>query len=158
MGVGYAHLSDAEEITLEVERRLNSKEFKEEHPEVGTEVKVMTEKKEDSIEVTVACGMVSKLVEDIDEYRELTEIVQKEIEEICGDHGFSEAEVTINNFDNVGDEERSTTHTGTSGTEDEDYPEPYMLISGTHSERGRGQTGRGNRLNGLITPMRPMPM
>ena len=35
----------------------------------------------------------------------------------------------------------------------------YLTVSGTSAEAGDdGETGRGNRMNGLITPMRPMCM
>ncbi|MEM1702551.1 MAG: methionine adenosyltransferase, partial [Zestosphaera sp.] len=35
----------------------------------------------------------------------------------------------------------------------------YMTVTGTSAEHGDdGMTGRGNRVNGLITPMRPMSL
>ncbi len=142
IGVGYAPLSTLEKLVFQTERMLNSKEFKEKLPAVGEDIKVMGLRKDKSIELTIAAAMISSQLHDVDEYVNVKEEVRERIldlaSKIASDY---DVRVYINTADMV---EKGIV---------------YITVTGTSAEHGDdGATGRGNRVNGLITPMRPMSL
>ena len=142
IGVGYAPLSTLEKLVFQTERMLNSKEFKEKLPAVGEDIKVMGLRKDKSIELTIAAAMISSQLRDVDEYVNVKEEVRERIldlaSKIASDY---DVRVYINTADMV---EKGIV---------------YITVTGTSAEHGDdGATGRGNRVNGLITPMRPMSL
>ena len=140
-GVGFAPFDDLERVVYETERLLNSQEFKKEHPEVGEDIKVMGVRIKDHIRITVACAFVSKYVKDLKDYLEKKEAVKKKVEERASLLTDKKVEVFINTAD---DPQRESV---------------YITVTGTSAEQGDdGQVGRGNRVNGLITPYRPMSL
>ncbi len=140
-GVGFAPLDDLERIVLETERLLNSKDFKEEHPEVGEDVKVMGVRIGERIRITVACAFVSRFVKDAEDYLEKKEEVKKKVENLALSLTDRKVEVFVNTAD------------------DPESGSVYITVTGTSAEQGDdGQVGRGNRVNGLITPYRPMSL
>lgn len=141
-GSGYAPLSTLERLVFESERLLNSKEVKNKVPAIGEDVKVMGLRRGDKITLTIAMATISTLILDKDEYiavkEEAREIVLDLASKIAGNHDVS---VHINTGDIV----------------EKDIV--YLTVTGTSSEHGDdGMTGRGNRSNGLITPLRPMSL
>ncbi len=141
-GVGFAPLSTLERLVLQTEKMLNSREFKKKLPEVGEDVKVMGLRIDKSIKLTIAASMISSLVPDVDHYVSVKEQVINSVKDLAAKiaPGY-DVEVYLN--------------TG-------DMPEKgiiYLTVTGTSAEHGDdGATGRGNRANGLITPMRPMSL
>jgi len=141
-GVGFAPLTDLERVVLEVERTLNSRDFKSRYPEVGEDVKVMGLRIGKSAKITIAASMISHLVGDLDHYLSVKEEVRNRVADLIARiAGFDSVEVYVNTADR---------------------PEKglvYLTVTGTSAEHGDdGMTGRGNRANGLITPMRPMSL
>jgi S-adenosylmethionine synthetase len=141
MGCGYAPLSDTERLVLAIERWLTSPENLRRHPFLGEDVKVLAVRVEDRIELTVAAAFVAAHVPSLADYLSCKESLREEIvtrgAEITGRH----ANVTVNAADAP---ERG---------------EVYLTVTGTSAEAGDdGQVGRGNRANGLITPLRPMTL
>ncbi|NPA22464.1 MAG: hypothetical protein GXN92_02695 [Candidatus Micrarchaeota archaeon] len=95
----------------------------------GQDIKVMSFDKE----VTIAQAFLAPYVESWEEYEALKESLVQEITDRFG------VVPTINNADKTGG--------------------PYLTLTGTSAEGGDdGQVGRGNRVNGLITPMRMMTL
>ncbi|MFA6036471.1 MAG: methionine adenosyltransferase [Candidatus Micrarchaeia archaeon] len=140
-GVGYAPLSETERLVYETERMLNSKEYKQKHPAVGEDIKVMGLRNNDTITLTVAIAFVSRHVSNIDEYAKIKESVTKDILE--NGKKFTERTLSVNV--NTGDNIKGGS--------------VYLTLSGTSAEMGDdGEVGRGNRVNGLITPGRPMTL
>jgi len=142
IGVGYAPLSTLEKLVFQTERMLNSKEFKEKLPAVGEDIKVMGLRKDKSIELTIAAAMISSQLRDVDEYVNVKEEVRERVldlaSKIASDY---DVRVYINTADMI---EKGIV---------------YITVTGTSAEHGDdGATGRGNRVNGLITPMRPMSL
>jgi S-adenosylmethionine synthetase len=136
-GVSFAPLTDTENLVLDVEQFLNSKEFKKEFPPVGEDIKVMGLRIKDEILLTVAAAFISSKVDTREEYNRLKEEIKEEI--IHKFYVDRKLRVDINTAD-----------TGHSA---------YLTVTGTSSEMGDdGSVGRGNRVNGLITPYRPMSM
>lgn len=140
-GVGFAPLSEVERIVYETERMLNSEEFKRRYPAVGEDIKVMGLRKGDEIDLTIAAAMVDSELQTPKEYLEVKQAVYEEVKEIVQAH----TERKVNIFINTAD--------------DPDRDIYYITVTGTSAESGDdGSVGRGNRVNGLITPNRYMSM
>jgi S-adenosylmethionine synthetase len=136
-GVGYAPFSETEQIVYSTERLLI--DLKKKIPAIGEDIKVMGLRKGDVLNLTVACAMVGRYLDDIDHYvNAKDEIIQHII-----DHASQFTKRDLNVKLNVADDmERNSV---------------YLTVTGTSAEMGDdGSVGRGNRSNGLITPNRPM--
>ncbi|NYZ77180.1 methionine adenosyltransferase [Candidatus Micrarchaeota archaeon] len=140
-GTGFAPLDDLERLVLAVENYLNSADYKISHPSVGEDIKVMGLRQGNGIKLTVSIAFVSKYLEDIDAYAEHKEKVTESIIGIAEKITEKEVEVSVNTADDI--EKKSV----------------YITLSGTSAEMGDdGSVGRGNRVNGLITPFRGMSL
>ncbi len=142
IGSGYAPLSTLERLVLESERLLNSRDVKAKIPAIGEDVKVMGIRDGSRIDLTIAMAVIDRHVSTVDEYvavkEEARELVLDLASRIAPDYD-------VNVYINTGD----IVEKGIL----------YLTVTGTSSEHGDdGMTGRGNRVNGLITPLRPMSM
>ncbi|MCS6783657.1 MAG: methionine adenosyltransferase [Candidatus Caldarchaeum sp.] len=145
-GVAFYPFTPLESLVLNVERHLNSPSFKSRVKESGEDVKVMGLRKGSKITVTVADGIVSTLTRDREHYISVKEQIKSEVEDlasrIVGDHDVT---VYVNTADKYG-----------TNIQNEIF---YLTFTGTSAEHGDdGNTGRGNRANGLITPNRQMSL
>ena len=132
-GVGHAPLSPLEKTVHTIADRLYR-----EIPEVGEDVKVMGVRKSDGVQLTIAVAVISSRIEKIEEYQEVLEEVEETAKDISV---LGETEVHVNTADDI--EEGSI----------------YITETGTSAEMGDdGSVGRGNRVNGLITPNRSMSL
>lgn len=139
-GVGFAPRTPTERVALAVERRLAAPEVKAAHPAFGEDVKVMAVREGDRLRLTVAVAMVAAHVADAAAYAREVESAREIAHDVARAHGFAEPVVHVNAADAAGGR-------------------PYLTLSGTSAEAGDdGQVGRGNRVGGLITPMRPMTL
>ena len=140
-GTGYAPFNDIENIVYTLEKKLNDKELKKEHPYIGEDIKIMGVRNGDSIRITIAMAFVDKYVENLDDYLDKKEKVLKIANKIAQ----SLTDKKVNVFLNTADEPQNNS--------------VYITVTGTSAEAGDdGQVGRGNRVNGLITPYRPMSL
>ncbi len=141
-GVGYYPLSPTELAVFQLERHLNSREFKEKFPETGEDIKVMGLRRGTSLDMTVAMPLISRYVSSEAEYFAKKGLVHRAMQEYLADFtGFSGIEVHFNTLDEKG--------RGLGGN--------YLTLTGTSAEDAdSGQVGRGNRVNGLISMNRPM--
>lgn len=137
LGVGYAPLDGLESMVLAVERRLNSREIKATHPAIGEDIKVMGARQGGAIRLTIACAIVDRCVAGLDDYGQTkTAIADLALTEA---RHWTESPVAV----------QVNTADSAEGI--------YLTVTGTSAEAGDdGQVGRGNRVNGLITPYRPM--
>ena len=139
-GVGFAPLSETEKITLETEKFINGKLWKK-LPELGEDVKVMACRMGGEIGLTIAVAMVSSKIPDKDHYKSVVEEATEEVTEFA--QKFTKRKLKV--FVNTADDYKKDIY--------------YLTVSGLSMENGDdGSVGRGNRCNGLITPMRPMSM
>jgi S-adenosylmethionine synthetase len=140
-GVGFAPLDELERIVLAVERRLNDPAVKHAHPEIGEDVKVMGARRGGAIALTVACALVDRHVTSLAEYHAKKARVGELALDAARGVSSSPVDVQVNAADG-------------------DTPEAiYLTVTGLSAESGDdGQVGRGNRVNGLITPYRPMSL
>ncbi|ACB40890.1 methionine adenosyltransferase [Pyrobaculum neutrophilum] len=142
VGVGYAPLTPLEQLVYKTERLLNSRDFKAKYPEVGEDVKVMGVRVGNEVKLTVAAAMISRLVKDKSHYLSVKDDVKKAVEDLASKVAPDyKIDVTINAADKP------------------EHGIFYLTVTGTSAEHGDdGMTGRGNRANGLITPMRSMSL
>lgn len=142
-GVGYAPLTETEQIVLDLEKFLNMDETKEVFPSIGEDIKVMGFRQYNDLKITVAMAFVDKFIESPENYFEQKEHIKEMIMDFIAakKRNIETVSVDINTLD---DPSR-----GSSGM--------YLTVVGTSAENGDcGQVGRGNRVNGLIALNRPM--
>lgn len=140
LGCAYAPLSRLEKFVLKIEGVLNSNSYKKENPWCGTDIKVMGNRIERDVSITLCVPQIAKFVRNNDEYKNNTkkirELVKKVVKEFFPGSGVS---VSLNTRDHF------------------DTNELYLTAIGSSIESGdEGLVGRGNRINGLISNNRPM--
>ncbi len=139
-GVGFAPLSDTEKLVLATEKYVNG-DLKKTLPAVGYDVKVMGFREKNTINLTVAAAFVDKYVKDHSEYQSIKEQLRSKVL----DNAVKLTDKKVQVFVNTGDSESEHVE--------------YLTVTGLSMENGDdGSVGRGNRVNGLITPYRAMSM
>jgi S-adenosylmethionine synthetase len=139
IGVGYAPLSELERLALAVERHLNGPAFKQIHPETGEDIKVMGVRRRRRITLILSCAFIGRRLASLADYRRARDELADEVLRTARALTDCEISVRINAGDDI---ERGSV---------------YLTVGGTSAECGDdGEVGRGNRVNGLITPLRPM--
>ncbi len=140
-GVGFAPLDELEQLVYAVEQLLNSASVKTKYPEYGEDIKVMGVRRGESIALTVACAFVDRYIASVNDYFARKETLTALISQIAKTITTKIVNVNVNTADSK--EKESL----------------YLTVTGTSAEAGDdGEVGRGNRVNGLITPYRPMNM
>jgi S-adenosylmethionine synthetase len=138
--VGYAPASRLEQAVLVVEQALTAPTTIAAYPMIGEDVKVMGVRRGDQIDLTIACAIVDRHVRGLSEYVQATRTITELAERAALNHS-PHVRVTVNTADDL------------------DSGRVYLTVTGTSAEAGDdGQTGRGNRVGGLITPCRPMTL
>jgi S-adenosylmethionine synthetase len=98
----------------------------------------MALKTEAHINYTLSIAIIDRFVSDIQDYIDKKEVVKSLA---CEKLNLNNAQLFINSADDYINESI------------------YLTVSGTSAEAGDdGEVGRGNRINGIITPCRPMSM
>lgn len=140
-GAGFAPLSDLEKVVLDVERTLNSLQIKQDHPAIGSDIKVLGTRIDDRITLTISCAFVSRFVSDIDDYLRHKDTARRLALESARRITGRSVEVEINTADAA------------------EAGSVFLTVTGTSAEAGDdGEAGRGNKACGLITPYRLMTM
>ncbi len=140
-GIGFAPFTETENLSLKLENYLNSKAYKSRMPAAGEDIKIMGVREKDEITITAAIAFVSKFVNDIDEYIGFKEKITKDM------YAFAKklTDKNLNIEINTGDLHEKG--------------DVYLTKSGLSCEAGDdGSVGRGNRINGIITPFRSMTL
>lgn len=139
IGVGFAPLSTLEGLALHVEQALNA-DAGAACPWFGEDIKVMGVRRDQRVQLTVACAFVAGHVTGAEDYAAKKAAMAERVRELAGRFAPElEVAVTVNAAD------------------DEKKGSVYLTVTGTSAEAGDdGEAGRGNRVNGLITPGRLM--
>jgi S-adenosylmethionine synthetase len=104
---------------------------------VGEDVKVMGARRGDELTLTVALPFQADRIADAKEYVEARQAAEAEIQTFAEKLDTRKVDVMVNTADNV------------------EGGAVYLTLTGTSAEMGDdGSVGRGNRVNGLITPFR----
>lgn len=137
-GAGYYPLTPLEQTIIRMEELLNDPVSKKQLPFIGEDIKVMGVKDGDQSHYTLAAAMVDRYISSIADY--ISKIKQTEAY-LRAHLPLSGATLYINTADDYARESI------------------YLTVTGTSAESGDdGQVGRGNRINGLITPYQPMSL
>ena len=140
-GAGFAPATDLELVVLGVEQRLNSIETHRAHPAVGSDIKVMGVRRGNRIALTIGCAIIARHVASAQSYADQKDLVRTLALNAADEVTALEVEATINAADDLA------------------AGEVFLTVTGSSAEAGDdGETGRGNRVNGLITPYRAMTM
>lgn len=139
LGSGYAPLSKCEQFVLDLVSALSVRPSS--APEwMGTDIKVMATSSPNGISIVACIPQIARYVASRDQYAQNLSWLKGHCLTLA-QHMLGDTDVSflLNARDNP------------------DADELYLTASGTSLESGdEGVVGRGNRLNGLITPMRPM--
>lgn len=140
--VGYAPMTRTENMVLETERYVNSKEFKKRFPAGGEDVKVMGFKNGEILNLTIAMAFVDRFVENEKDYMRKKEDIQTNVQDwVNNKASFEKVNVFVNTLDVEG--------RGVDGV--------YLSVLGTSADGAdSGQVGRGNKVNGVISLNRPI--
>ena len=139
--VGYAPMTRTEKIVLETEQFLNSKEFKQQFPESGEDIKVMGSRINNKLNLTISMAFVDRFIFSEEDYFSKKAKILEEINRFVEARtNFESVDAQLNTLDVRG--------RGLGGI--------YLTVLGTSADSGdSGQVGRGNRVNGLISLNRP---
>jgi len=140
-GTGFAPFDTLERTVYAAEQILNAPDTKVSHPWVGEDVKVMGARHGTQFRLTVACAFVGQHVESLADYQKKKAETRAIVVRAARDAAGTEVQVDVNAADGETQDSVYLTATGLSGEAGDD-----------------GQVGRGNRINGLITPYRPMSL
>jgi len=139
LGVGYAPSSMLEKVVLDIESVLNSSSYKRKNPWMGSDIKILAFRSGSDIKITMCIPQIANNVKNIGNYKENLTIAASDIKKIVRKYSFNKFELNINTRDKF------------------DVCEIYLTATGSSIESGdEGLAGRGNRVNQLITPNRPM--
>jgi S-adenosylmethionine synthetase len=140
--VGYAPLTRTENMVLETERYVNSKEFKKRFPVSGEDVKVMGYKNGNVLNLTIAMAFVDRFVSGVKDYMHKKAEIQADVLAWADKRSkFDKINVYINTLDVEG--------RGVDGI--------FLTVLGTCADGAdSGQVGRGNKVNGVISLNRPI--
>jgi len=135
--VGYAPLSRLERLVLETERYLNSAVFRDANIDTGSDIKLIGTRQGDNFSLLVNMPLIAVHVPSWQRYHKRV----TELEHLICEHARTiidlPCQVEIN--------------------PEKGAVRAYMNVTGTAADTGDiGVVGRANRLNGLITPFRPM--
>ena len=140
IGVGYAPMSPLEQLVVRAEQFVSG-QGRSGRPAWGEDVKIMAVRRGERAALTVACAMIAPNLPDLDRYLAETDEIRREVARLADEAGFPGCEVRVNAAD------------------DPAANSVYLTVTGTSAEAGDdGEVGRGNRINGLITPYRPMSL
>jgi len=140
--VGYAPMTRTENMVLDTERYVNSRDFKKRFPEAGEDVKVMGYRNGANLSLTIAMAFVDRFVDSEKDYmRKKADILADVQEFVNAKDAFDKVNVYINTLDVEG--------RGVDGI--------FLTVLGTCADGAdSGQVGRGNKVNGVISLNRPI--
>lgn len=139
-GIGCAPYSPLEKQVLQLATLLHSAEFQARFPAAGDDYKVMGARGGDRMTFTVALALIDREIRHVADYFAVKQAITAHLRATLASPG----DLAINTLDDPN-------ASGVDGV--------YLTVSGLSAEQGDdGQVGRGNRMNGLITPCRSMSL
>jgi S-adenosylmethionine synthetase len=140
VGVACAPYSPLERAVLDIAGHLHSSNFLRTFPAAGDDFKVMGLRRGDAMQFTIALAFIDREVAGPDAYLEIKRAVVRYLK----DNLDAAHEIRINLLDRPHPVAES---------------DVYLTVTGLSAEQGDdGEVGRGNRVNGLITPARAMSL
>ena len=140
--VGYAPLSETEQLVLDAEQFLNGVEFKKRYPVSGHDVKIMGVRDGTMLDLTVAMPLLDRYLQSESHYFQQKEQMREALTTFIWSRfdKIEDVRVSLNALDRAG--------AGLAGM--------YLSVLGTSAEDAdSGEVGRGNQVNGVIALNRP---
>ncbi len=120
---------------------MNSPSFKKNNPWIGSDIKVLGFRNGENYCVTLCIPQIATQVHSTEEYKNNLVHAREFIKDIAKQADIGSIDLSINTRDNF------------------ETSELYLTATGSSIESGdEGLVGRGNRVNGIISPMRLMSM
>lgn len=139
-GVAYAPYSSLEAGVLALAQAIRSPSFVAAFPAAGADFKIMGCRCHGEVTLTLAVAFIDRYVDSAAHYLQLKQAMHRELAERLA----LPATLRINMLDSA---------------QPKDESDVYLTVTGLSAEMGDdGQVGRGNRVNRLITPGRPMSL
>lgn len=139
-GTGFAPYSALERSTLRLADVLRSASFREAFPAAGDDYKIMATRVDEAVTFTVALAIIAREIRDAAQYFSTKAEILHYLDSALG----IPCRIQLNMLDDVATVDESGV---------------YLTVTGLSAEHGDdGQVGRGNRVNGLITPFRTMSL
>ncbi|MED1060306.1 methionine adenosyltransferase [Bacillus mycoides] len=130
-------LTKIENIVLDIEHYINGKQFKKIFPQTGWDVKVVGLRNKLEYELLINIPILAAYVKNLDEYKSVIADVEKHLALYLEETYKENIRLNINPQDKTNN--------------------PYLTVLGSAADTGDvGVVGRGNRINGIITPMQSM--
>lgn len=132
----YAPLTVLERIVLDLESHLQSRSIRSEFPFVGRDLKFFATRDMDHLDVQIRLPFIAKHTPSLAFYEEARDNLEVLLRSRVADVFNVQACISVNRKDPLGS--------------------AYLTVTGSVADTGDvGVVGRGNRVNGLISPMRP---
>ncbi len=139
-GAGHAPYSNLEDAVLRLSRILRSPDFRRSFPSAGDDYKIMGWRIDGNVSFAIALALVDREISNVSEYFRIKDAIRRHLQDAIG----KACEIHLNMLDDA----KATNESGI-----------YLTVTGLSAEHGDdGQVGRGNRVNGLITPYRTMSL
>jgi S-adenosylmethionine synthetase len=139
-GCGHAPYSELERAVLRLSTILRSSDFRTTFRAAGDDYKIMGARIEQKMTFTIALAFIDREIGDVSGYFRIKHEIVCHLQPAIGES----CEIHINMLDDP----KATDESGI-----------YLTVTGLSGEHGDdGQVGRGNRVNGLITPCRTMSL
>ena len=139
-GTGFAPYSELERSTLQLADVLRSTSFRAAFPAAGDDYKIMATRVDEAVTFTVALAIIAREIRDTTHYFSTKAEILRYLDNALG----ISCRMQLNMLDDVATVDESGV---------------YLTVTGLSAEHGDdGQVGRGNRVNGLITPFRSMSL
>ncbi len=139
-GAGFAPYSRLEKSVLQTADLLRSDDFRHAFPAAGDDYKIMGLRRHDETRLTIALALIDREVSSVAHCFEIKSQMVEYLRQTLD----SRIAIVINALDDPAAADESGI---------------YLTVTGLSAEHGDdGQVGRGNRVGGLITPLRPMSL
>jgi len=139
--VGHSPYTPLERLVLDFESYLNSSDFKSLFPDTGQDIKIMAQRVDTHVDLTVAMPFLAQQISSVAQYFARKAQAVEAMAHFVRQHSpFDDVRIVVNALDS---KER-----GEDGI--------YLSLTGTSAEDAdSGQVGRGNRVSGVIAFHRP---
>jgi S-adenosylmethionine synthetase len=135
--VAYAPLSPIEKTVLSLEKEITTGSFKKDFPDTGYDVKIVATRNQNQIFFSVNLPFLAIHIPDYAFYQNRVFAATEWIQNYLNGQLQGPVEVVVN--------------------PEKTSKRAYLTVTGSVADTGDiGVVGRGNRINGLITPLRPM--
>lgn len=134
---GFAPLSNIERMVIEIEKYLSSDKYKSPLYDTGYDIKIVGIRLEKKYSLFINIPFIANKIFSRDQYLSRVSDLSRDVNNYVLENFGIKVNVNIN--------------------PEKDSGRSYLTVTGSVADTGDvGVVGRGNRINGIITPMRPM--